>query len=369
MTDTTLTLKYRPKKLEEVIGQKITVQAIKNAFISKTMHHAYIFGGAYGTGKTSVARILAAMENCEKGPTLEPCGICDNCSAIFTGKSLDVKEIDAASNRSIDDIRDLAKEIRFSPMSGHMRTIVLDEAHSLTGFAAESALKMIEEPPNHVRFILATTDPYLLKDTIHSRCILLRFTKVSLIEIYNHLKYVAENEKLNIEDEALQICARTANGSVRDSLQYLQTLINYIGTDNQITGQSAKEVLGLIDSVLYFHLVDSIVNINAPKGMQVISAIFKDGKDAKHVIDGLYGHLRILMRCITCKGDLVSLGITEDSGKKYDHQAKSINLRLILDMMTFLNDVCRGMLFNLDPQLLMEKYLIDSIIAKKKNEN
>ena len=241
-----LSVKYRPHTLEDVVGQDVVVQQIRNSFKNNMLHHAYVFCGPYGNGKTTMARIMAAMENCEHGPTLTPCGKCKNCKAIFAGKSIDVKEIDAASNRSIDDIKDLKNETAMATIQARTKYIILDEAHSLTPQAAEAALKLIEEPPPGVRFILATTNPEKLKDTVLSRCIMVNFKKVDWYDIYQNLEKVAKMEGVKVEEEALKIAAKGAKNSVRSSLQNLQKLIQFSDTDI-ITADDARLCLDFVD--------------------------------------------------------------------------------------------------------------------------
>lgn len=366
MTDLPFSVKYRPKKLSEVIGQHVPVVSIANAFKEGKMHHAYIFGGQFGSGKTTLSRIVAAMENCEKGRNLDPCGECDNCKSIFSGKSRDVIELDAASNRGIDDIRNLKQEIKFAPVSGRMKIVIIDEAHSLSAAAAEALLKAIEEPPSYVRFILATTDPHQLIDTIRSRCQVFMFNKISWAELTEHLKNVCNQEKIEFEDGALQMCARAAGGSARNALQNLQAAVA-LASGSKLTLDISKKSLGAIDDNLFFHLVDAICSANAAKCMQVISALFKDGKSATEILDGFLGHLRILLRSLTCKQELSEFGLPEDAAKRYNYQASTVKVNVLLSMISALTDVGRGISLNLDPQIMMEKYVIDCIILVKTN--
>ena len=367
MIDVPLSLKYRPKCLADVIGQDVVVKSLTNAFKSKTLHHAYIFGGKFGCGKTSVARILAAMENNDKGPSMTPDPEATNVKAIFAGKSLDVKEIDAASNRSIDNIRALKEEIRYSPVECRMKYVILDECHSLTGQAAEAALKMIEEPPPHVRFILATTDPHALIKTIHSRCITLKFNKVNWMDMFGHLKMIAEKEGIDFEENALKIAARSADGSVRNSIQNLQTMINFSGGE-KLTSDDAQKVLGSIDSNLYFHFIQSIIDIKVPKAMQVVDRLMADGRQVDQILDGLQQHLRNLMIIKTCMSDFASFGYSEDEAKHYEVQASNCGIELIIELIDELVNVNYAITYNLDPQMVLEEYVIKGIVAKKRIE-
>jgi DNA polymerase-3 subunit gamma/tau len=368
MAEDSLSLKYRPKSLKEVIGQDVVVQALENAFKNNTLHHAYIFAGKFGCGKTSVARILAAMENNDSGPSMEPDPKSEICKGIFSGKSSDVRELDAASNRSIDDIRNLAREIKYAPVKCRTKYIIIDEAHSLTGTAAEAALKMIEEPPEGVRFILCTTDPHLLKDTILSRCIVFKFHKVSPGILFQHLKKVAGLENVEYDVDALKIAAITADGSVRNALQNLQTLINYSGNE-KITVDAAKQVLGSVDNRLFFKLIDSIINQDAIPGVITIQELLQDGKRSEDVINALYSHLRKLLLSRTCSDNLGKLGFTEEDAKRYYGQSSKMEIETIISIMNSVVDINKGMILNLSPQILLEKFLMSSILLHNRNES
>ena len=364
--------KCRPRKLEDVVGQAVTVQSLTNAFKANDLHHAYIFAGNLGCGKTSLARIMAAIENCLKKKS-EPCGECDNCKSILADKSIDVKEIDAASNRGIDDIREIKKDAEFNPIDCKTKYYIIDEAHSLTGYAAEAALKLIEEPPAHVRFILCTTDPHLLKDTILSRCIFFKFNKVNWSDLYSHLCNIAKKEKLNYEEDALKIAAKAAHGSVRDALQNLQSISSYVGRGQELTYEKAKEIIGIPDERLYFVLINAITKIDVPGGMQAISELLKDGKDAREIIDGLQNHLRNLMIVLTCGKQLDHFEFMEDEIKRLQHQKDSLSSKnkkvdMVLKWLNLLYDVNKGIIINLDLQMLLEKFVVEAILVKRRIE-
>jgi len=370
--DVPYALKYRPTKLSEVIGQPVTVQALTNAFKAGDVHHAFILGGNLGCGKTTLARIMAAMDSCQtKG--FDPCGKCSNCKEIFAGKSIDIKEIDAASNRGIENIRNLKKECQYHPVNCRMKYFIIDEAHALTGYAAEAALKIIEEPPAHVRFVLCTTAPHLIKDTIHSRCIYFKFNKVSWNDLHQHLVNIAKEEDIAYSDDALQIIAKSSSGSVRNALQNLQSVVSYAGGE-KLTDKHVREILGLPDERLYFELIDAISKINVYKGMQTIVALLRDGRDAKSIIDGLELHLRNIMLMITCQKHLKSSGFLEEQIKRYEYQVANLTktkekIGLVLQLLKSLYDINRGLVLNLDPQILLERYLIEAIITKRQLES
>jgi DNA polymerase-3 subunit gamma/tau len=357
-----LALKYRPKKLSQVIGQPVVVKAFTNAFKMENLHHAYILAGYTGCGKTTVARIVAATENCTANGK-DPCGKCNNCKEIFTGKSYEVIEQDAGSKGNVDDIRALHQSLYTCPVECKTKYVIIDEAHSLSGKAAEAALKMIEEPPPMVRFILCTTEPQAFKETIHGRCIMWGFNKVSRSVIFDHLKNISKKEGLTCDDETLQIMARYSKGSVRNSLQHLQKVMNYVGSD-PITYESAIEALGVIDSSLYFNLFDGIITKDAVQCFTTINEMFKDGKEAKIVLDGVYEHLNNLLVTRTCRKDLGNFDFTQEESKRYLHQNSTISKNGgddILRMMNLLSTVSFGVSYSLNPAQLLNKFSVESI--------
>lgn len=367
--DTPLSVKYRPKLLTDVIGQPVVVQAFTNAFKCKTLHHAYILAGNYGTGKTSISRIVAAMDNCEEGPSLEPCGKCDNCQDIFAGKSVDVKELNGADNRKIDDIRAIRKSLYQYPIQCRVKYVILDECHSLTSQAEEAALKMLEEPPEFVRFILCTTEPHDLRKTIRSRCVMWKLNKVGWNDLANHLTDIVKRENLTdkCDPKALRVAAKMAKGSVRDALQNLQTIINFVG-DEDITFEAAIKSLGAVNSVWYFKLIDAIVNSKAPDCYIIINNIFNEGKEAGSIVSDIYEHLNNLLLVKTCKKDLSQFSFTDNEIKMYSHQAEHVGGEMILKMLGFIKDVGEGMVYNLDPQNTFNKFAVQSILENNKSK-
>jgi DNA polymerase-3 subunit gamma/tau len=363
-----LALKYRPKKLSQVIGQPVVVKAFTNSFKMNNLHHAYILAGKFGCGKTTVARIVAATENC-KANGKNPCGKCRNCREIFEGKSYEVLEIDAGSEGKVDNIRALHKSLHQCPVECKTKYVIIDEAHSLTGSAAEASLKMIEEPPPMVRFILCTTEPQAFKETIHSRCILWTFNKVSRPDLFKHLEHISDNEKLGLDDKTMQLIARYSKGSVRNSLQNLQKIMNYVGEDS-IVYQSAVEALGVIDDSLYFDFFDGVIAKDAIKCFTTINRIFIDGKEAKTVLDGIYEHLNNLLVVRTCRKDLSGFDLTQEEIKRYLHQNSTIAKNggdNILRMMNLLGSVSFGVEYSLSPSQLLNKFAVESIRMFSKN--
>jgi len=316
-----------------------------------------------------VARIVAAMENCKKDGK-DPCGKCSNCKEIFEGKSYEVMELDAGSKGNVDDIRALHKSLYQAPVECKTKYVIIDEAHGLSGKAAEASLKMIEEPPPYVRFILSTTEPQAFKDTILNRCIMWKFNKVGRHLLYDHVKMISEKENLICDDKSLQMIARYSKGSVRNSLQNLQTIMNYVG-DEEITMQSTTEALGVIDDTLYFDFFDGVISKNTIKCFNVVNQMFKDGKEAKVILDGIYEHLNNLLVIRLCKSDLDSFDYTKEEIKRYLYQSSKMSdeggdSNNILIMMNLLNTVSFGVEYSLNPAQLLNKFAIESIMIFRK---
>lgn len=356
--------KYRPKKIADLIGQEAAVKILTNTIVSGKLHHAYIFAGNLGSGKTSSARLFAAAVNNKTGMTLTPDLTDPDILAIFEGKSIDILEFDAGSKGKIEEIRDLKEQIRYAPINNKYRFVILDEAHRLTGAAAEAALKMIEEPPPNCIFILCTTNAEDLKDTIHSRCMTLRFNKVSWDQLYNNLVKVAKAENLDYDDLALRFAAKLSKGSVRNSLQNLQTLMTY-ANGQKITAEIAQLALAAVDENKYFDLITAILKPDAGEGMRIVDGMLCDGREVGDVLNGLIGHIRTLMVIKTAKDTSKLLFMTEDEKKRYHHQSQNIGIPLLLHMVDLIAEVARGVSYNINPQTLLEKFIICSIIYSR----
>lgn len=307
-----LARKYRPKKLLEVVGQPTIVQTLSNALTHKKLHHAYLFSGQFGCGKTSTARILAASENCTTTEeVLHPCGNCELCSAVFAGTHTDISEIDAASNAGkVDQIRELKAAASYAPMDGaKSKYYIIDEAHRMSAAAEESLLKLLEEPPKRVRFILCTTEYQHIRNTISSRCQVHEFKKIYWREIARYLDMVAKQEKLKYEVEALNLCAKIAEGSMRNGLQNLEKLTNFAGGEN-LTGKLAQEAFGTVSDLVFYSLIDEIAKEGPPDattGYKIINDLLVSGMGATQVFEGIYEVLRNILLGVSAKacGDLI----------------------------------------------------------------
>lgn len=283
---------WRPQDFDALVGQKAVKTTLKNALASGKIAHAYLFSGPRGTGKTSMARILAKALNCEQGPTAEPCGQCGNCQRIVQGTSLDVIEIDAASNTSVDNIRDLREQVAFTPAESRYKVYIIDEVHMLSTGAFNALLKTLEEPPAHAVFILATTDPQKVPATIQSRCQRFEFRRVMVDEIAEHLAMVAAGSGIEADADALRLIAIQAEGGMRDAL----SLLDQCGVmAKRVTVATVREVLGIVGREALHELTEAIGRRQLPQALATLNLLLEQGKDVKQVLTELIEYLRALV--------------------------------------------------------------------------
>src|SRR3984893_16916762 len=302
--------KWRPQTFGDLVGQAHVTETLQNAIRNNRVAHAYIFSGARGVGKTTAARILAKALNCVNGPTPEPCGVCDSCKEIAAGTSLDVIEIDAASNRGIDQIRELREMVRYAPAASRSKVVILDEAHMLTGEASNALLKTLEEPPDRVIFVMATTQPEDLEDTIRSRSQHFHFRALTFNEITNRLKYISEREELKIDDGALSVIARMAEGSMRDALSLLEHARAYCGDD--IQDKDVRELLGVVPEDALKELVEAIAEGSADRVLGLVHRFQKEGRKLQHFCREAIRHIRNLLIARVCGADSDLVAATPD---------------------------------------------------------
>ena len=284
--------KWRPQDFDALVGQQAVKTALKNALGSGKIAHAYLFSGPRGTGKTSTARILAKALNCEQGPTPTPCGHCHNCERITAGTSMDVIEIDAASNTGVDDIRELREQINFAPVDGRYKVYIIDEVHMLSTGAFNALLKTLEEPPAHVIFILATTDPQKIPATIHSRCQRFDFRRVTVDEIVEHLALVAQGSGIEADEEALRLIAIQSEGGMRDAL----SLLDQCGVmARKVSAATVREVLGIVGREALHELTEAIGRQDLPAALGKLNLLLEQGKDVRQVLAELMEYLRALL--------------------------------------------------------------------------
>src|SRR5262249_54620676 len=301
MTYQVIARKYRPQTFRGLVGQEHVTETLANAIKNNRVAHAYIFSGARGVGKTTAARILAKALNCVKGPTPDPCGECDSCKEIAAGTSLDVIEIDAASNRGIDQIRELRDMVRYAPAAARTKVVILDETHMLTGEASNALLKTLEEPPERVIFVMATTEPENLADTIRSRSQHFHFRALTFAEITGRLSEIAQKEKWTVEPGALAIIARLAGGSLRDALSLLEQARAYCG--DTISDKEVRELLGVVPEDALEELMAAIAAGSADRALGLVHTFQKEGRNLQHFCREAIRHVRNLLIARVCGSD------------------------------------------------------------------
>ncbi len=336
MTYIALARKYRPQTFDEVVGQEHVTTTLKNAITRGRISHAYLFAGSRGVGKTTTARILAKALNCENGPTPSPCGKCSSCQEIANSVSVDVYEIDGASNRRIDEIRGLRENVKYAPIRGKYKVYIIDEVHMLTTEAFNALLKTLEEPPKHVVFIFATTQPNKVIPTILSRCQKFDFRRLSEKDIVARIEFITRSEKTQIDREAAVIIARRADGSIRDAESILDQLASYSG--DSIKKSHVLAVLGICDSASFFALLDAFVKSDTKRSLEIVNEVVEMGHDLHQFVLGLIEHLRLLL-IVKLKVDTgETRSLTEEETKRYVSQASSLYAE---DIVRMLNVGCR----------------------------
>ncbi len=288
-----LARKYRPQSFSDLIGQEHVSRTLNNAIATGRVHHAFLFTGARGVGKTSAARILAKALNCEQGPTAEPCNVCPNCTEITEGQSVDVFEIDGASNTGVDDVRDLRDNIRYLPSRSRNKIFIIDEVHMLSINAFNALLKTLEEPPEHARFIFATTEPHKIPVTILSRCQRLDFRKIGLGKVAERLRGIADAEKIEVSDRALSLIARNGEGSMRDSLSTLDQVIAFCG--ETVSDEDVQGLLGMVDRRLLFDVVDAILGRDGRRVLEALQKVDELGHSWRQFCRELIDLYRLLV--------------------------------------------------------------------------
>jgi DNA polymerase III subunit gamma/tau len=348
--------KYRPQTFAEVVGQEAVVRTLKNAIAGGQVRQAYLFAGPRGTGKTSMARILAKSLNCEHGPTPEPDGTCHACRAIAAGTSLDVIEMDAASQRGIDDIREIRDRVVLQPVEGRYKVYILDEAHQLTDAAWNALLKLIEEPPPHLMFVFCTTDLSKVLPTVRSRCQTFVFQRPRLQDLVTVLARVSEGEGIDAPPQALSLVARAARGSFRDATSTLDQLA--AATEKQITVQSVLQLLGTVEEDALFRLCDLVVDRDTAGALTFIEELSEQGHDLGRLVSDLIEHLRHLM-LVQHMGEVPeSLPVTEETRERLRAQANQLGEAAVVRLLDLLAVAVDDMRQGGDPRLPLELALV-----------
>jgi DNA polymerase-3 subunit gamma/tau len=352
--------KWRSQSFADLVGQPAIVQTLQNAIKNDRLAHAYLFSGPRGTGKTSTARILAKSLNCKQGPTVSPCGGCESCTKIRDGHSVSVIEIDAASNRGIDEIRELRERVRYAPVEGRYKVYIIDEVHMLTPEAFNALLKTLEEPPSHTIFVLATTETQKVPPTIASRCQRLDFGRIKLSETEAHLKKIAATEGFSIDDKALNLIGRVGEGSLRDSISLLDQVVSFSG--KKISYDDVVLMLGTADEELLFAFADAIISGDTVKMLKLVDDSLTEGRSTPQVTRDLVGHFRNLLHLKVGAGD--TLELTADYLERLTQQAATCTLEQIKGVIRGLTKAELDMKWHPHARLVLEVALLELFGAK-----
>jgi len=347
--------KYRPQSFEDVIGQSHVTRTLSNAITSGRIAHAYLFTGPRGVGKTTVARIFAKALNCAEGPTPIPCNRCPQCVGITEGSVTDVYEIDGASNTGVDDIRELRERVRYLPQSGRYNIYIIDEVHMLSTSAFNALLKILEEPPGHVVFIFATTEPHKIPMTVLSRTQRFDYKRIAVAEIARHLQNISEAEGITIAEGALLIIAREAQGSMRDSQSLLDQIIGFAGTN--ITEQDVREVLGLSDRALIYRMVDALTGRDTTTALDILADVYGQGYDIVHYYRELVEVFRhVLLSRVLENPPMESL--TDEEKSEIIEMGRRVDAEILTVMFDILFNAEQNITQGTDPLIALELSVI-----------
>ncbi len=347
--------KYRPGSFEDVVGQGHVVQTLVNAIATKRIAHAFLFSGTRGVGKTTVARILAKALNCEQGPTSTPCGQCPNCVEITQGTSVDVIEIDGASNTSVDDVREVRENVKFAPFRGGYRVYIIDEVHMLSTSAFNALLKTLEEPPAHVVFVFATTEIHKIPATILSRCQHYNFRRISGVEIAQRLRLVAQDEGISIEDRSLTALARASEGSMRDALSLLDQAVAFGG--KTVQHADLEMLLGAVPREFVERMISAIVAQDSPGAVRIISQVLDQGHDLRAYCSDLVEYLRNMLVAAVVSSEEDLAGLIEgaaDERQRIRGHATSFTVEQLQDLFKTLSQAEDGLRMSAHPRYVLE---------------
>lgn len=354
--------KWRPQQFSDVVGQEHITKTLKNAITGNRVHHAYLFSGPRGVGKTTTARIFARGVNCVNLKNGEPCNECENCLNMLENKSMDIIEIDGASNNSVDDIRKLRENAKYPPITGKFKLYIIDEVHMLSTSAFNALLKTLEEPPPHLLFVFATTESHKVPATILSRCQRFDFRRMEITNITNQLKYIAEKESITIDEQSLVTIAKKADGSMRDSQSIFDQVIAFCGKD--VNYSDMAESLHLIDEEFFFELTDAISNNDKAEIFNISKKVSDKGYDLNETLSGYLEHVRNLMSVkATESTDLIET--SEEYKEKYLKYSEKFTDNDLLSMMKIVNDAEQQIRFSSQPKIKFELSLLKMASLEK----
>jgi len=348
--------KWRPQVFEEVIGQEHITETLKNALLSNRLAHAYLFSGTRGVGKTSVARIFAKALNCQDRQDGNPCNKCHKCIEITNGSSVDVQEIDGASNRGIDEIRNLRENIRYLPSSGTYRIYIIDEVHMLTLPAFNALLKTLEEPPEHVKFIFATTEAHKVPVTILSRCQRFDFKRIPIAKIEEQIKKIVQKEGITISDSSIAIISKEAEGSMRDAESLLDQVVSFAG--NNVKDEQIMEVLGIIDRALIYKTSQAIIDGNSTVCLDIINEIYNYGYEVKEFYKEIMVQFRNLIVALVSHNTSNTLDLPDNELQEITKQAKQATLERLIQSLNFLINREADLRYTTNPRIALEAILL-----------
>ncbi len=367
MANLVLYRKYRPQTFAEIIGQEHVVQTLTNEILSKMISHAYLFCGPKGSGKTTIARVFAKAVNCENPNSFEPCNKCSSCLEIMEGRSLDLIEIDAASHRGVDDIRELREGIRFSPVKSKYKVFIIDECHQLSKDAANALLKTLEEPPAHAIFILATTEAHKMIATIISRCQRFDFRRLKIPEIIRKLEFISEKEGTQFEKSALSLIALNSRGSFRDAESLMDKCISFCGQKTLIKNEDIKMLLGIVEVGQISKLVDYIIRKNTKDAILFLNEMVDSGIDLQEFVKSLIYYFRESLLFKIDPGFLTpeSTGLTETEIEKIKAQTANLKESDIQKILELFIEAENKMKYSSLPQLPLELVIVEIIQPKE----
>ena len=358
--------KYRPQTFDTVVGQKSITNTLKNAIKNEHLAQAFLFCGSRGVGKTTTARILAKTINCtSRSEKVEACDKCDSCNSFNSGASLNIYEMDAASNNSVDDIRNLIDQVRIAPQLGDFKIYIIDEVHMLSTSAFNAFLKTLEEPPKHAIFILATTEKHKIIPTILSRCQIFDFSRIKVKDIGDHLIHIASKEKVEAEPEALNMIAMKADGALRDALTVFDQMVTFSG--NKITYQDVINNLHILDYDYFFKFIEFAEKEDIPSSLLLYNEVVEKGFDSHHFISGLSNHYRNLLVCKDSKSaELLEVPVAIKT--RYIEQSKNVESIVVMRALQALSKADVGYKSSKNQRLLVEVCLMELCSLKQEHE-